>query len=121
MRATSYDHQILRPSRSVHVEAFRAARVPRRRSDVRNLWRRVGDFPKLSSARGLLSVDRIFGFSSRKAKEHVCGIGFYRRSLDVHRSNRERHGLLGLQDLDTAVSHGSCEMLWSLDPTDKHV
>ena len=81
----------------------------------------MGDFPKLSSARGLLSVDRIFGFSSRKAKEHVCGIGFDRRSLDVHRSNRERHGLLGLQDLDTAVSHGGCEMLWSLDPADKYV
>ena len=51
-RATSYDRQIFRPSRSVHVEACRAARVPIRRSDVRNLRRRVGDFPKLSSARG---------------------------------------------------------------------
>ena len=79
------------------------------------------DFPKLSSARGLLSVDWIFGFSSRLAKEHVCGIGFDRRRHDVHRSDRERHGLLGLQDLDTVVSHGSCEMLWSLDPADKYV
>ena len=51
-RATSYDRQILRPSRSVHVEAFMEARVPRRRFEVRNLRRRVGDFPKLSSARG---------------------------------------------------------------------
>ena len=110
-RATSYDHQILRPSRSVHVEAFRVARVPRRRSEVRNLRRRMRDFPKLSSARGLLSVDWIFGFSSRLAKEHVCGIGFDRRRHDVHRSDRERHGLLGLQDLDTAVSHGGCKML----------
>ena len=73
------------------------------------------------AARGLLSVDRIFGFSSRKAKEHVCGIGFYRRSLDVHRSNRERYGLLGLNHLDTAVSHGGYEMPWSLDPADKHL
>ena len=39
----------------------------------------------------------------------------------MHRSDRERHGLLGLEDLDTTVSHGGCEMLWSLDPVDKHV
>ena len=51
-RATSYDHQILRASRSVDVEAFRAACVPRRRSEVRNLRQRVWDFPKLSAARG---------------------------------------------------------------------
>ena len=98
-RATSYDHQILSRSRSVDDKAVWAARGPSRRSDVRNLRRRVGDFPKLLrrvAARGLLSVDRNFGFSSRKAKEHVCGIGFDRRGLDVHRSNRERHGLLGL-------------------------
>ena len=31
------------------------------------------------------------------------------------------HGLLGLLDFDTAQSHGGCEMLWSLDPADKHV
>ena len=31
------------------------------------------------------------------------------------------HGLLGLLDFDTAQSHGGYEMLWSLDPTDKHV
>ena len=37
----------------------------------------------------------------------------------MHRSDRERHGLLGLEDLDTAVSHGGCKMLWSLDPADK--
>ena len=69
----------------------------------------------------MLSVDWIFGFSSRKAKEHVCGIGFDRRSLDVHRSNRERHRLLGLEDLNTAVSHDGCKMLWSLDATEKYV
>ena len=89
--------------------------------EVRNLRRRVRDFPKLSAARGLLSVDRISGFSSREAKEHVCGVGFNSRRLDVHRSDRERHGLLGLEDLDTEVSHGGCEMLWSLDPADKYV
>ena len=39
----------------------------------------------------------------------------------MHRFDRKRHELLGLEDLDIAVSHGGCEMLWSLDPTDKHV
>ena len=42
-------------------------------------------------------------------------VGFIRRSLDLHRSNRERHQLLGLEDLNTAVSHGGCVMPWSLD------
>ena len=32
-----------------------------------------------------------------------------------------RDGLLGLEDLDTVVSHGGCEILWSLDPADKYV
>ena len=64
---------------------------------------------------------RVPGFWSRYAVEQVCLIGFIRQSFNVHRSDRERHGLLGLEDLDTAVSHGGCEMLWSLDPADKHV
>ena len=97
------------------------ARVPRRRSEGRNLRQRVRYFPKLYSARGLILVDRISGFFSREVKEHVCCVDFDRRKLDVHRFDRERHGLLGLEDLDTAVSHGGCEMLWSLDPADKHV
>ena len=61
------------------------------------------------------------GFWSRYAVDQVCLVGFIRRRLVVHRFDRERHGLLGLEDLDTAVSHGGCEMLWSLDPIDKHV
>ena len=72
-------------------------------------------------ARGRASGDRISGFSLREAEEHVCCVGFDKRRLDVHRSDRERHGLLGLEELDTAMSHGGCEMLWSLDPVDKHV
>ena len=64
---------------------------------------------------------RVPGFWSRYTVEHVCGVGFVRRGLDLRRSDWERHGLLGLEDLDTAVSHGGCEMLWSLDPADKHV
>ena len=66
-------------------------------------------------------VDHISGFSSREAEEHVCGVGFDRQRLGVHKSDRERHRLLGLEDLDTAVSHDDCKMLWSLDPADKHM
>ena len=61
------------------------------------------------------------GFWLRYAVEQVYLVGFIRRRLDVHRFNKERHGLLGLEDLDTAVSHSGYEMLWSLDPADKHV
>ena len=72
-------------------------------------------------ARAAAAGGRVPGFLSRYAGEHVCGVGFVRRGLDLRRSDRERHGLLVLEDLDTAMSHGGCEMLWSLDPADKHV
>ena len=51
----------------------------------------------------------------------VCLVGFIRRRLVLHRFDRERHGLLGLEDLDATVSHGGYTMLRSLDPADKHV
>ena len=54
---------------------------------------------------------RVPGFWSRYAMEQVCLIGFLRRRLVVHKFDRERHRLLGLEDLDTVVSHGDCEML----------
>ena len=63
----------------------------------------------------------VLGFWSRYAVEHVCHVGFIRRRLDVHKPDKERHGLLGLEDLDIALSHGGCEMQWSLDPADIHV
>ena len=47
--------------------------------------------------------------------KHIYGVGFIRRSLDLHKFERKRHGLLGLEDLDTTVSHGGCMMSWSLD------
>ena len=72
-------------------------------------------------ARGTASSDRISGISLQENEEHAYVVGFFRQRLDVHRSDRERHRLLGLEDLDTTMSHGSCEMLWSLDPADKHV
>ena len=48
-------------------------------------------------ARGRASGDRISGFWSRKVVEHVCGFGFVRQSLDLRRSNKLSHGLLGLR------------------------
>ena len=72
-------------------------------------------------ARAAAVGGRVSGFLSREVVEHVCGVGFIRRGLDLRRSDRVRHGLHGLKDLDPAVSHGGCEMLWSLDPADKHV
>ena len=72
-------------------------------------------------ARAAAVGGRVLGFWSRYAVEHVCGVGFVRRGLDLCRSDRERHGLLGLEDLDTAGGHGSCEMLWSLNLAIKHV
>ena len=78
-------------------------------------------FQEPLSARATAVGGRVSRFWSRYAVEHFCLVGFIRQRLDVHRSNRERHGLLGLEDLDTAVSHGGCEMSWSLDATDKHV
>ena len=38
---------------------------------------------------------RIPGFWSRYAVERVCLVSFIRQRLDVHRPDRERHGLLG--------------------------
>ena len=64
---------------------------------------------------------RVRGFWSRYAVEQVCLVGFIRWRLVVHRFNRESHELLGLEDLDTATSHGGYEMLCSLNPADKHV
>ena len=51
-RATSYDHQILRPSRSVDEEVVMAARVHEHDLEVKNLRRRVGDFPETTEVCG---------------------------------------------------------------------
>ena len=51
-RATAVDHQILKPSRSVDEEAVMAMRVHEHDLEVRNLRRRVVDFPELTAARG---------------------------------------------------------------------
>ena len=51
-RAATFDHQILRPSKSVNEEAVMAARVHEHDLEVKNLRRRVVDFPELTAARG---------------------------------------------------------------------
>ena len=65
---------------------------------------------------------RVPGFWSRYAVEQVCLVGFIKRRLVMHRFDREKHRLLGLENLDTTtVSHGDCKMLWNLDLADKNV
>ena len=50
-------------------------------------------------ARGKASGDRISGFWSREILEHVCGVGFIKRSLKLHRSEIDVTGLLEFVDL----------------------
>ena len=69
--------------------------------------------------RAAFSGDWTFGFFSREAMGHVSVVGFVRRRLDVHKSEKLSHGLLGCWIL--TQSHGGYEMSWSLDPADKHV
>ena len=91
---------------------------------VENLRWCVWEFQESLSVRGSAGGyhwDQVPGFWSWYAVGNVCLVGFIRQRLDVHKSDRERHGLLRLEDLDTAVSHGGCEMLWSLDLADKYV
>ena len=63
--------------------------------EVRNPWQHVGDFPKTIAARGRASSDRISGFWSWEVVEHVYGVGFIRRSLDLRKFDKLSHGLLG--------------------------
>ena len=67
-RATSYNHQILRPSRSVDDKAVLAARGPRRRSGSE----------ESEVARAAAVGGRVSGFLSREVVEYVCGVGFIR-------------------------------------------
>ena len=52
------------------------------------------------------SGDWISGFWSREVVEHVCGFCFVRQSLDLRKSDKLSHGLLGLLDFDITQSHG---------------
>ena len=57
----------------------------------------MGDFSETIVVRGKASGDRISGLWSREVVEHVCGFGFVKQSLDLHRSDKLSHGLLGLR------------------------
>ena len=37
---------------------------------------------------------QVSGFLSREVMEHVCGVGFIKRSRDLHRSEELSHALL---------------------------
>ena len=43
-------------------------------------------------ARELFVKGQASGFLSREVMEHVCGVGFIRRSRDLHRSEELSHG-----------------------------
>ena len=47
----------------------------------------------------MLFRSRISGFWSQEILEHVCGVGFIRRSLKLHRSEIDVTGLLEFVDL----------------------
>ena len=47
-------------------------------------------------AREASNGDQLPGFWSWEVVKHVCVVGFIRKSLDLHKFERERHGLLGL-------------------------
>ena len=50
------------------------------------------DVPKLLAARKLAVEGQVSRFLSREVVEHVCGVGFIRRSRDLHRSEELSHG-----------------------------
>ena len=43
-------------------------------------------------ARELAVEGQVSGFLSREVVEHICGVGFIRRSRDLHRSEELSHG-----------------------------
>ena len=102
-------------------EVVMATRVHKHDLEVRESEAARGNFSETTKARSTASGDRISGISLQETEEHACVVGFFRRRLNVHRSDRKRHELLGLEDLDTAMSHDSYKMLWSLDLADKYV
>ena len=51
--------------------------------------------------RAAFNGDWTFGFFSREAMGHVSVVGFVRRRLDVHKSEKLSHDLLGCWIFDT--------------------
>ena len=71
----------------------------------------MGDFSETTTARGKALGDRIFGFWSQEVVEHICGVGFIRQSLELCRSDKLSHGLLGCWILTQhrAIDVARCE------------
>ena len=58
-------------------------------------WQHVGTFWRCLQcvvARELAVEGQVSGFLSREVLEHICGIGFIRRSRDLHKSEELSHG-----------------------------
>ena len=88
----SDDGRNLRFCRSVDEEAVMAAHVPRTRSgSMESEAARVsvpGSRCRRVGARAAAVGGPVSGFWSRYAEEHVCLVGFIRRRLDVHISDK---------------------------------
>ena len=101
-RATSYDHQILRPSRSVDDKAVLAALVIEIKAGSRESMtahvRVPGAIVRTWWREQATIGGQVLGFWSRYAVEHACGVGFVMRGLDLRRSDiKLSQGLLGLR------------------------
>ena len=51
-----------------------------------------GDVPELLTTRDLAVEGQVSGFLPWEVVEHVYGVGFIRRSRDLHRSKELSHG-----------------------------
>ena len=95
-RVSSYDHQILRPSRSGDDKAVWLGSE----LGVENLRRRV-DSSRGRCPRVVAHADAVGGWIpglwSRYVVERVYLVSFIRQRLDVHRSDKLSHSLLGLR------------------------
>ncbi|KAK9984434.1 hypothetical protein SO802_033959 [Lithocarpus litseifolius] len=61
-------------------------------------------------ARGSSLADRISGLWSREVLEHVCGVGFIRRSFDLRRSKIDVTGLLEFVNLGHCTEPSSAAL-----------
>ena len=109
-RVTSYDYQILRPSGSRDNKAVLAARGRFSRG-YGCAWRHVTRL----RVTGFLGFGRGRSWSTSVV---LVSSGEACSCIDLRLMSRV---CLSLWILDTALSHGGCEMSWSLNPADMHV
>ena len=69
--------------------------------------------------RAIANGGQVSGLWSREAMKHVCGVGFIKRSFDLHRFKRGGTDCLGCDlrhsDKTATVIRGSCVMPWGSD------